>query len=100
MQGKPDLQRFSRSLDDLRVTEMSDGGMGSLSLIPTGLEDVQRSMGKQLVTGEWADSDGVLVSASLNLDKDGLLYELDVWKVDFSPLLRWPQPLAIRIVEA
>ena len=36
------------------------------------------------------DADGVPVSAALNLDQDHHLFELDVWKVDFSPLQRWP----------
>jgi hypothetical protein len=31
------------------------------------------------------DIDGTPVSAALNVDQQGNLYELDIWKVDFSP---------------
>jgi hypothetical protein len=86
------------SLDDLGVAEMSDGGMGSLSLVPKGMEGTSRSFGQQVVLGEFTDSDGVPVSVALNVDGSGSLYELDVWKVNFSPLLQWPNPADIRIV--
>jgi hypothetical protein len=36
------------------------------------------------------DEDDVQVIASLYLDQTGALFELDMWKVDFSPLHRWP----------
>ena len=54
-------------------------------------------MGIQAVAGEFTDLDGVPVSVALNLDSEGKLYELDLWKVDFSALRRWPQPSAIRL---
>lgn len=36
----------------------------------------------------FTDSDGVDVLASLMVDAGGVPRELDVWKVDFSPLIR------------
>jgi len=36
------------------------------------------------------DVDGVTVIASLNIDKDGNLFELDIWKTDYSPLIKYP----------
>lgn len=71
--------------DDLRVRDMSDGGMGSLLFQP----------GSSITTFGVAelfflDEDGVLVSASLNATSEGKPVELDLWKVDFSPLRRWP----------
>ncbi|WP_420885213.1 DUF6984 family protein, partial [Candidatus Symbiothrix dinenymphae] len=36
------------------------------------------------------DEDGVDVIASLNIDDTGDLYELDIWKTDFSPLIKLP----------
>jgi hypothetical protein len=76
---------------------MNDGGMGSLRLFPGGIDDTSRSFGRELVLAEFPDTDGVPVSVALNLDAQGSLYELDVWKVDFSPLLQWPDPAALRI---
>ena len=35
---------------------------------------------------QFKDIDGVPVIASLYLDKDNELFELDIWKVDFSKL--------------
>jgi hypothetical protein len=97
--SKPSTRHFIDSLDDLGVKEMNDGGMGSLALVPKGLEDTSRSFGHQLASGEFTDGDGVPVSVALNVDKQGRLYELDVWKVNFKPLVEWPDPTAVRIVE-
>jgi hypothetical protein len=98
LQSEPDTLPLVRSLDDLVVEEMKDGGMGSLSLTPKGREGTSRSFGKQLVSGEFTDRDGVPVSVTVNADSEGMLYELDVWKVDFTSLLEWPAPSAVRIV--
>jgi hypothetical protein len=87
-------------LDDLAVKQMNDGEMGSLLLVPKGLETANRSLGQQLLLGEFTDSDGIPVSVAINTDREGRLYELDVWKVNFSPLLTWPDPDAVTIVEA
>jgi len=83
-------------LGSSRVVEMGDGGMGSLKFKSSGGEDSR--LGETVSQAEFIDEDGVAVSATINLDQYGNLYELDVWKVDFSPLKRWPKPedLAIR----
>jgi hypothetical protein len=98
LQSNPELVPLIRSLEDLVVEEMRDGGMGSLSLVPKGLEGTRRSFGKQLVLGDFTDTDGVSVSVTVNVDSKGTLYELDVWKVNFTSLLKWPDPSAVRIV--
>jgi hypothetical protein len=71
------------------VEEMNDGGMGSLLFV--GAKD--RCFGKRLGSAEFNDVDGTLVSVALNVDQHGELFELDIWKVDFSPLQRFA-PLA------
>jgi hypothetical protein len=44
---------------------------------------------KQISEYEFLDVDGTLVSAALYIDEiNNELYELDIWKVDFSPLIR------------
>ena len=40
---------------------------------------------------EYYDDDGIAVSIGLNLDDSGELYELDVWKVNDTPLISWPK---------
>lgn len=71
----------------LRVQTMADGGMGSLAFAPV---DGSRKFGATAAVCEFTDVDGQSVSAALNLDTNGQLLELDVWRVDFAPLLRWP----------
>lgn len=66
------------------VEEMNDGGMGSLRFV--GSPD--RRFGECVGEVEFDDADGVTVSLALNADQRGELFELDVWKVDFSPLQR------------
>ncbi|WP_431201974.1 DUF6984 family protein [Bradyrhizobium betae] len=66
------------------VEEMNDGGMGSLRFVGTA----DRRFGRCIGEAEFDDADGVPVSVALNADQHGMLFELDVWKVDFSPLQR------------
>ena len=65
---------------------MSDGGMGSLAFYPLG-----RRLGGTVSECQFKDLDGVLVLAALNLDREGKPLEVDLWKVDFNPLLQWPK---------
>ena len=98
LQGHPEATQLLDSLEGALVEEMSDGGMGSLKLIPKGLRGGARSFGAQIALGEFRDSDGVEVSVALNVDREGRLFELDFWKVSFAPLRCWPKSSAIRIV--
>jgi len=98
LQGKAETLRYLPSLEGLFVAAMNDGGMRSLLLVPKGSEGLERSMGKEIASGEFVDGDGVLVSVTLNVDREGRLYELDVWKVNFTPVSCWPNPTAIKIV--
>jgi hypothetical protein len=78
-------------LDALQVREMKDGGMGSLELA-VAARYVARSGGvvTSKVSVQFADEDGVQVVATLNASEDGVPFELDVWKTDFTPLKRIP----------
>lgn len=59
--------------ENLIVTPMDDGGMGS-----------------QVSECSFLDEDGVEVLATLNLDENSELFELDVWKVNYEPLIKLP----------
>lgn len=76
--------------DNLLVRPMDDGEMGSLLLFPKGVIIEGRIMGEQVSDFQFTDSDGIEVIASLNLDENGNLFELDIWKTDFSRLIRLP----------
>ena len=80
-----------QALDNARVRDMLDGGMGSIRFAAS--EDVtNRSFGHAAGELWYVDADGVAVTFCLNLDNHGDLYEVDAWKVDFSPLKRFPRP--------
>ena len=87
------LSRAGRREDPrtLRVADMSDGGMGSLSFGPEG----SVRFGGSISECTFVDSDGVPVTASLYVNENGALLEMDVWKVDFSPLQSWPTALML-----
>lgn len=75
---------------------MNDGGMGSFRFISED-EDI-REFGKLLIEGQFYDVDGIEVSAQLNLDSSGNLFELDVWKMDSTPLRQWPNIEHVKIL--
>ena len=69
------------------VRPLKDGGMGSISF---DLKE-SRKRDSQIIGGSFKDSDGVLVDFELTADENNELFELDLWKVDFSRLLKYPQ---------
>jgi hypothetical protein len=82
-----DSDRLIASLERAKVREMDDGGQGSLrfeQLSP------RRRYGRQLSEFRFTDLDGVPVSATLNLDQFGDLYELDIFKGNFGVVLTLP----------
>jgi hypothetical protein len=83
------LAMANRSDDakDLLVSPMNDGGMGSLLI---GQPNSSRKMSKAVAQVHFKDSDGTLITAALNLDQFGDLFELDIWRVDFKSIQRWP----------
>lgn len=61
-----------------------DGITNSLLLFPQGISEMGRTFGVQASECQFQDLDGVTVIAALNLDKQGNLLELNLWKTDFS----------------
>lgn len=85
---KPQAAHLLSSLSHALVEEMNDGGMGGLRFCASDARS--RRLGEQLVEREFVDSDGIPIMVAINLDEHGDLYELDMWKVDFSPLKQFP----------
>lgn len=75
------------------VEPMDDGGMGSLRIFENGVPDLDAGFGDEVSVLQFFDADKILVTAALNVDAAGRLYELDVWKIDFTPLLMIPEKL-------
>jgi|SRR6185312_8469871 len=86
----------SKVLDDLArsaVRDMPDGGMGSIKF------GDGHSYGEQIAEGSFVDADGTPVSVTLSIDAGGELFELDVFKADGSPLIRYPDVRGLKIIE-
>jgi hypothetical protein len=82
-------------LSSALVEDMNDGGMGSI-LFLSERDQLCRSA-HEIARGEYVDEDGVLVIIGVNIDQNGELFELDFWKVDFSPLRRYPTASDIKV---
>jgi Domain of unknown function (DUF6984) len=81
------------ALKSLRVRGMKDGNMGSIRFA----RDERRIFDRVLAEAQYTDADGVCVSIAINGDDKGDLFEVDFWKVDFSPLKRYPKPSDLRV---
>jgi hypothetical protein len=81
-------ETLENTLSASRVVDMQDGGMGSIRFV----QPEPRRFGKAIVEAQYVDSDEILVSIAVNVDQNGELFEMDFWKVDFSPLKRYPKP--------
>jgi hypothetical protein len=89
--SKRDEQALRQELVEALVEEMKDGGMGSLKFSGAA----GRRFGQQIAQAEFQDVDGVALNITINVDQYGSLFELDIWKVDFTPLIRLPSPPGI-----
>jgi hypothetical protein len=84
--GTPYADRVLPSLPSQLVTELADGGMGSL-LFDNPDVAADRYYGNRIAELQLKDQDEVPVVVTLIVDQQDQLYELDVWKVDFSPTI-------------
>ena len=80
----------SESLSGILVRDMDDGGMGSIELLPRGAQPEAQRIGSVVADHDFLDTDGVSISVALIVDQNGDPFELDVWKVDFSPVILPP----------
>jgi len=88
--GNPKAKQIIEDLVKMPVEEMDDGGMGSLRFVRENMPD--RKFGKQISEITLLDTDKVPVSFAIFLDKDDHLFELNVFKADFSNLVKFPTP--------
>ncbi len=90
------IEQLLPQLGSALVQDMNDGGMGSLRF--AGAE--ARKFGGKVAEAEFKDEDGMLVMAALHVDLSGNLFELDMFKGDFKPLISIPavESMSIRKV--
>ncbi len=68
------------------VIDLDDGGMGSIRFGAVK----QRKFGKDLIQVKYTDADKTPVIITLIEDDQQNLFELEIWKVDFSKLKQYP----------
>ncbi len=90
----PKWRDLKNDLSGATVSEMDDGGMGSLQF--TG--ESGRLFGQNIIEAEFFDKDGVIVSVALYVDRNCRLFELDFWKVDFNKLISLPDVSELRFM--
>lgn len=81
--------------EKIRVRFLNDGNMGSLELFINDDFEEDRIFNKQIAECDFFDSDGIKIIVSLNIDTNGNLFELDIWKTDFSPLIKIPPDISL-----
>ncbi|HEX8427096.1 MAG TPA: hypothetical protein VF639_12450 [Hymenobacter sp.] len=87
LRGKPGTERLLGLLHRVEVAELKAGETGGLRFTSS---QANRRLGERIANTQFLDEDGVMVFASLYLDQEGELYELDYWKTADSALLRIP----------
>jgi len=78
---------YEIEINSCRVRDMLDGGMGSIEFFHP-----EKKFGGTLTESQYKDIDGTLVIITIYHDCKGDLHEMDFWKVDFSPLIKYPSP--------
>lgn len=75
-------------LADALVEDVEDGDMGSIRFL--SCDEREPEFTTDFADCEYVDSDGVEVLITLEVDEEQYPVELDLWKVDFKPLRRYP----------
>jgi hypothetical protein len=83
-------------LERKQVRDMQDGGMGSVEFLCGAPDHPRRA--RCIAEADYMDSDGTPVSIAINIDERGRMFEIDIWKVDFSQLRTYPTVRTIRNV--
>lgn len=87
---KASINLSSNWKDKLIVQSMDDGRMGSLRLYPDGNILEKRIFGRCASEYQFDDVDGIIVIASLYVDNENELFELDIWKTNYESLKKLP----------
>jgi hypothetical protein len=90
--------QWTAQIPGAMVKQMTDGARASVQFA-SRLPGFRR-FGKQVAEAAHTDDDGTHVSITINVDENGDLFELDVWKVDDTPLIRFPTPDDIVLIGA
>jgi hypothetical protein len=96
LEDHPSGKSLLGALKTASISDLRDGGMGSIQFNTDSAGE--RRMSQCVAEADYVDADGVSVSIAVNIDERGQLFELDLWRVDFAPLAKYPTPTTIRNV--
>ena len=82
--GKAKYQLEKNWYNGYKALTMNDGGMGSILLIPDNLPQQERVFKAQIADCVLKDVDNMDIIVSLNIDQNDYLFELDIWKCDYT----------------
>lgn len=78
--------KIGEYLDKSTFVDVDDGGMGSFAISGINSDRGSRDYSEAI----YIDSDGLQVIIALIGDENGYPTDVDFWKVDSSPLLKFP----------
>lgn len=82
-----ELAKLDVEISSIQLEPMDDGGMGSQKFSSASIDSKYAGHAAEVA---FMDADGIEVSATLDVDQFGNLFELDMFKADFSKLEKWP----------
>jgi len=88
------VEDYDFGIDNIKVVDMKDGGMGSLLFVSSNHKK-NRKMSESIIEKQFNDADGVPISVCVNIDEEKKLFELDIWRVDFNPVIRFPSRINV-----
>lgn len=80
-----DLKLEPFELDQLKVQELTDDGIGSFIFLTNNQN--RQCLKKYIVNVYCLDTNNTPIHIGINVNADNQLYELDSWKVNGEPLL-------------
>ena len=79
--------------ENLFVQKMDDGGMGSFLIFKNQSDfETKRRFGRQASEYQFTDDDVIPVLVTLNLDQQDKLFEVDIWKTNYKPVISFKIP--------
>jgi hypothetical protein len=85
------LERGDRYKIPEQVENLTEAGMGGIQLSQRGEHTAD------IVEADYKDTDGREVLITLTTNQYDELYDLDLWKTDFNPLQRYPEPDKVKV---
>lgn len=89
VKNTPYKSKILSKISAYKVIDMDDGDMGSITVVARSKNNREK-FSRIIAQKEFKDSDGVMISVAVIVDNYGDFYELDIWKVNFQPILNYP----------